>query len=89
VEWGVTRGMPVGLGRSAEPVLMRALAESDAPVKLAAIHTLANIGDEAAIEPPARNWPRPIPPFTRQHTRHSKLSAARPGSRSREGKGPA
>jgi len=51
VEWGATRGMPVGLGRSAEPVLMRALAEGDAPVKLAAIQTLANIGGEAALEP--------------------------------------
>lgn len=44
VEWGATRGMTVGLGRSAEPVLMRALAEGDTPVKLAAIHTLAHIG---------------------------------------------
>jgi HEAT repeat protein len=51
VEWGATRGMPVGLGRSAEPVLMRALAEGDTPVKLAAIQTLANIGGETAIEP--------------------------------------
>jgi len=51
VEWGATRGMTVGLGRSAEPVLMRALAEGDTPVKLAAIHTLANIGGEATIEP--------------------------------------
>jgi HEAT repeat protein len=51
VEWGATRGMTVGLGRSAEPVLMRALAEGDTPVKLAAIHTLANIGGEPAIEP--------------------------------------
>jgi HEAT repeat protein len=51
VEWGATRGMPVGLGRSAEPVLMRALAEGDTPVKLAAIQTLANIGGEAALEP--------------------------------------
>ena len=51
VEWGATRGMSVGLGRSAEPVLMRALAEGDAPVKLAAIQTLANIGGEAALEP--------------------------------------
>jgi HEAT repeat protein len=51
VEWGATRNMPVGLGRSAEPVLMRAVAEADTPVRLAAIHTLAHIGGEAAIEP--------------------------------------
>jgi len=51
VEWGATRNMPVGLGRSAEPVLMRALAEADTPVRLAAIHTLAHTGGEAAIEP--------------------------------------
>jgi HEAT repeat protein len=36
--------MTVGLGRSAEPMLMRALAEGDTPVKLAAIHTLAHVG---------------------------------------------
>ena len=42
--------MPVGLGRSAEPVLMRALAEADTPVKLAAIHTLAHVGGESALE---------------------------------------
>ena len=51
VEWGATRGMPVGLGRSAEPVLMRALNEADTPVKLAAIHTLAHLGGESAVEP--------------------------------------
>jgi len=50
VEWGATRGMPVGLGRSAEPVLMRALTEADTPVKLAAIHTLAHVGGEPAVE---------------------------------------
>jgi len=51
VEWGATRNMPVGLGRSAEPVLMRAITEADTPVRLAAIHTLAHTGGEAAIEP--------------------------------------
>jgi HEAT repeat protein len=51
VEWGATRGMIVGLGRSAEPVLMRALTEADTPVKLAAIHTLAHAGGEQAVEP--------------------------------------
>jgi len=51
VEWGATRGMSVGLGRSAEPVLMRAVAEADTPIRLAAIHTLAHIGGESAIEP--------------------------------------
>lgn len=51
VEWGATRGMTVGLGRSAEPVLMRALTEADTPVKLAAIHTLAHAGGEPAVEP--------------------------------------
>ena len=51
VEWGATRNMPVGLGRSAGPVLMRALAEADTPVRLAAIHTLAHTGGESAIKP--------------------------------------
>ncbi len=51
VEWGATRGMSVGLGRSAEPVLMRALTEADIPVRLAAIYTLAHVGGEPALEP--------------------------------------
>jgi len=51
VEWAALRGTPLGLGRSAEPVLMRALNEGDVPVRLAAIHTLAYIGGEPAIEP--------------------------------------
>jgi HEAT repeat protein len=49
VEWGATRGMSVGLGRTAMPVLMRALAEGDAQVKLAAIRTIARMGDADMI----------------------------------------
>jgi HEAT repeat protein len=61
VEWGATRGMPVGLGRSAEPVLMRALTEADTPVKLAAIHTLAHVGGESALEPLRAHLASPEP----------------------------
>ena len=61
VEWGATRGMPVGLGRSAEPVLMRALTEADTPVKLAAIHTLAHVGGEPALEPLRAHLASPEP----------------------------
>ena len=50
VEWAATRGIPLGLGRSAEPVLMRALNEGDTSVRVAAIHALAHIGTEAHIE---------------------------------------
>ncbi len=61
VEWGAIRNMPVGLGRSAEPVLMRALAEADTPVRLAAIHTLAHTGGELAIEPLRTQLAAPVP----------------------------
>jgi len=50
VEWAAARGIPLGLGRNAEPVLMRALNEGDTPVRLAVIHTLAHIGTEEHIE---------------------------------------
>lgn len=51
IEWGATRGMSVGLGRSAMPVLMKALTEGDERVKRAAVRTLAYLGDSEAIGP--------------------------------------
>jgi HEAT repeat protein len=50
VEWGATRGMSVGLGRSAKLVLMKAVAEGESKVKLAAIHALAWTGDVTAFD---------------------------------------
>ncbi|MBN1888001.1 MAG: HEAT repeat domain-containing protein [Thermoflexales bacterium] len=50
VEWGATRGMSVGLGRSAKLVLMKAASEGEPKVKLAAIHTLAWTGDAEAFD---------------------------------------
>ncbi len=51
VEWGATRGIGVGLGRTALPVLIRALAEGDAQVKLAAIRAMARLGEAETIAP--------------------------------------
>jgi HEAT repeat protein len=81
VEWGAIRNMPVGLGRSAEPVLMRALAEADTPVRLAAIHTLAHTGGESAIEPLRTQLAAPAPEAGMQLTGPLKSSAPEPASR--------
>lgn len=51
VEWGATRGLSVGLGRSALPVLFKAMTEGDAAAKLAAMRTLAYIGGADEITP--------------------------------------
>jgi HEAT repeat protein len=79
VEWGAIRNMPVGLGRSAEPVLMRALAEADTPVRLAAIHTLAHTGGESAIEPLRAQLAAPDPEVRDAAYRALEVISARTG----------
>jgi HEAT repeat protein len=79
VEWGATRNMPVGLGRSAEPVLMRALTEADTPVRLAVIHTLARTGGESAIEPLRAQLTTPDPAVRDAAYQALELISARTG----------
>lgn len=61
VEWAAMRGIAVGLGHSAEPVLTRALNEGDLGVKLAVVHTLAHLARDTDIETLRAPWAAPEP----------------------------
>ena len=45
VEWAAQQGIGIGVGRQANAALLRALAEGQPPVRLAAIRTLQHTGD--------------------------------------------
>lgn len=45
VEWAARQGIGIGVGRQAMQALLRALAEGDRPVRLAALRTLQYMGD--------------------------------------------
>ncbi len=45
VEWAAKQGVGIGVGRQATQALLKAMAEGQTPVRLAAIHTLRQTGD--------------------------------------------
>jgi HEAT repeat protein len=49
VQWSASKGQPIGLGKSAAQALQRALADLDPKVRLAAVHTYANLGDVESV----------------------------------------
>lgn len=50
ISWAASRGEGVGLGQAAHQMLLRAVTEGDATVRIAAAHTLACIGRPEDIE---------------------------------------
>jgi HEAT repeat protein len=50
ISWAASRGEGVGLGEAAREMLLRALSEGDAPVRLAAALTLAQEGRTEDVE---------------------------------------
>jgi HEAT repeat protein len=65
VQWTAQKGQPIGIGKSAEQALQRALEEPDALVRLAAIHTYAHLGD-ADIIPELRKRLKDEDPLVRE-----------------------
>ncbi len=49
VQWTAQKGQPIGIGKPAAQALQRALEESDASVRLAAVYTYAHLGDADII----------------------------------------
>ena len=49
VEWSASKGQPIGIGKSAEQALQRALIDLDPNVRLAAIDSYAYLGDATII----------------------------------------
>ena len=49
VQWSASKGQSIGLGKSAAQALQRALADLDPKVRLAAVHTYANLGDVESV----------------------------------------
>jgi HEAT repeat protein len=51
ISWAAAQGEGVGLGQAARHMLRRALAEGDAPTRVAAALTLAQVGHPDDVEP--------------------------------------
>lgn len=49
IQWAASKGQSIGMGKSAEQALQRALEDSDPNARLAAVHTYAHLGDAASI----------------------------------------
>jgi HEAT repeat protein len=45
VEWAAKQGVGIGVGRQATQAMLKAMTEGQTPVRLAAIHTLQQVGD--------------------------------------------
>lgn len=76
VQWAASNGQPIGLGKSAQQALLRALEDPDPKIRLAAINTYAYLG-EADVIPMLRSHLKDETPFVREAVYHALEEIAR------------